>query len=112
MVDDLEATLPAQVLVNLLLRLDRCDEAVDIAAQYLLQVPDSMLVSSANRRALPAIRPSGSACRRGEQDEPAGAFPGGEDSIGTEILTVERVSFADLQWRFYKKRASTRPRTL
>ncbi len=42
--DDVEATLPAQVLVNLLLRLDRGEAAVDVASQYLLQVPDSMLV--------------------------------------------------------------------
>jgi hypothetical protein len=41
--EDLESTLPAQVLVNLLVRLDRYDEAIDVAAQYLANVPDSLL---------------------------------------------------------------------
>jgi hypothetical protein len=38
-----ESTLPAQVLVNLLMRLDRRDEAVEVATQHLLHVPDAML---------------------------------------------------------------------
>lgn len=38
-----EDTLPAQVLVNLLLRLDRRDEAVEVASTHLLQIPDAML---------------------------------------------------------------------
>ena len=41
--EDLESTLPAQVLVNLLVRLDRLDEAVDVAAERLGNVPDSLL---------------------------------------------------------------------
>jgi hypothetical protein len=41
--EDLESTLPAQVLVNLLVRLDRLDEAVDVAAERLGDVPDSLL---------------------------------------------------------------------
>ena len=40
---DLESTMPAQVLVNLLIRLDRVDEAIDVAASHLAHVPDSML---------------------------------------------------------------------
>mgnify|MGYP001076724299 CR=1 FL=1 len=40
---DLESTIPAQVLVNLLARLNRQDEAIDVAAEHLANVPDSML---------------------------------------------------------------------
>jgi hypothetical protein len=42
-VEELESTLPAQALVNLLVRLDRLDEAIDVAAGHLGSVPDSML---------------------------------------------------------------------
>ncbi|APW59817.1 hypothetical protein [Paludisphaera borealis] len=41
--EDLESTMPAQVLVNLLVRLDRLDEAIDVAAAHLANVPDSLL---------------------------------------------------------------------
>lgn len=40
---DLESTMPAQVLVNLLVRLERQDEAIEVAAAHLANVPDSML---------------------------------------------------------------------
>ena len=40
---DLEATMPAQVLVNLLVRLDRHDDAIEVASAHLANVPDSML---------------------------------------------------------------------
>lgn len=42
--DDPESTLPAQALVNLLWRLDRNDEAIDVAERELATVPESMLV--------------------------------------------------------------------
>lgn len=42
--DDPESTLPAQTLVNLLWRLDRGDEAIDVAERELATVPESMLV--------------------------------------------------------------------
>jgi hypothetical protein len=41
--DDLESTLPAQVLVNLLVRLGRHDDAIEVAASKLQRVPESML---------------------------------------------------------------------
>jgi hypothetical protein len=41
--DGLEATLPAQALVGLLLRLDRLDLAIDVAAEHLAGIPESML---------------------------------------------------------------------
>jgi hypothetical protein len=41
--DGPEGTLPAQVLVGLLLRLDRLDEAIDVAAEHLAGVPESAL---------------------------------------------------------------------
>jgi hypothetical protein len=37
-------TLPAQVLVGLLLRLDRLEEAIDVAAENLAGLPESLLV--------------------------------------------------------------------
>ena len=37
-------TMPAQVLVRLLLRLDRLDEAIDIAAEHLANVPEGSLM--------------------------------------------------------------------
>ena len=40
---DLESTLPAQVLVNLLVRVGRIDEAIDVAAEHLAEVPDQAL---------------------------------------------------------------------
>lgn len=40
---DPESTLPAQVLVNLLMRVGREDEAVEEATRHLLDVPDGML---------------------------------------------------------------------
>lgn len=42
--DDPESTLPAQVLVNLLARLERWDEAIDLAESSLATVPETMLV--------------------------------------------------------------------
>ncbi len=42
--DDPESTLPAQVLVNLLMRLERWDEAIDIAESALASIPEAMLV--------------------------------------------------------------------
>lgn len=42
--DDPESTLPAQALVNLLWRLDRGDEAIDVAERNLTSVPESLLV--------------------------------------------------------------------
>lgn len=42
--DDPESTLPAQVLVNLLLRLERWDDAIDVAETSLASIPESMLV--------------------------------------------------------------------
>lgn len=42
--DDPESTLPAQALVNLLWRLERGDEAIDVAERELATVPESMLV--------------------------------------------------------------------
>jgi len=42
--DDPESTLPAQALVNLLWRLDRGDEAIDVAESQLAALPESMLV--------------------------------------------------------------------
>ena len=41
--DELESTLPAQALVNLLMRVGREDEAVEEAIRNLLDVPDAML---------------------------------------------------------------------
>jgi len=38
-----ESTLPAQALVNLLMRTGRHDEAIEVASSWLLQVPESML---------------------------------------------------------------------
>jgi hypothetical protein len=38
-----EGTIPAQVLVGLLLRLGRLDEAIDVAAEHLAGVPESAL---------------------------------------------------------------------
>jgi hypothetical protein len=37
-------TLPAQVLVRLLVRLDRLDEAIDVAAEHLADLPESALI--------------------------------------------------------------------
>ena len=42
--DDPESTLPAQALVNLLWRLNRGDEAIDVAERELATIPESMLV--------------------------------------------------------------------
>ena len=42
--DDPEASLPAQVLVDLLVRLGRLDEAIDVAADHLAQLPESALI--------------------------------------------------------------------
>ncbi len=36
--------LPAQILVGLLVRLDRLDEAIDVAAEHLKGIPDSALI--------------------------------------------------------------------
>jgi len=41
--EELESTMPAQVLVNLLVRLNRMDEAIDVAETHLGGVPDSLL---------------------------------------------------------------------
>ena len=41
--DDIDPALPAQVLVNLLVRLDRLDEAIDVAAEHLAHVPEAAL---------------------------------------------------------------------
>jgi hypothetical protein len=41
--DDLESSVPAQVLVNLLVRLGRLDEAIDVASQKLAAFPDAAL---------------------------------------------------------------------
>jgi hypothetical protein len=38
-----EGTLPAQILVGLLLRLGRLEEAIDVAAEYLAGIPESAL---------------------------------------------------------------------
>jgi hypothetical protein len=38
-----EAAIPAQTLVNLLVRLDRLDAALDVASEYLAGLPDSAL---------------------------------------------------------------------
>jgi hypothetical protein len=38
-----DTTVPAQVLVGLLLRLERLDEAIDVAAEHLAGVPESAL---------------------------------------------------------------------
>jgi len=38
-----EESLPAQVLIRLLVRLDRLDEAIDVAAEHLRGVPESAL---------------------------------------------------------------------
>jgi hypothetical protein len=38
-----DGTLPAQILVGLLLRLGRLDQAIDVAAEYLATVPESAL---------------------------------------------------------------------
>jgi tetratricopeptide (TPR) repeat protein len=40
---DLESSLPAQVLVNLLSRLGRFDEAIDVFAKHLAHLPESVL---------------------------------------------------------------------
>jgi hypothetical protein len=41
--DDLESSMPAQVLVNLLVRLGKLDEAIDLAAERLAQLPEQAL---------------------------------------------------------------------
>jgi hypothetical protein len=41
--DDLESSLPAQVLVNLLVRLGKLDEAIDLASDRLASFPESAL---------------------------------------------------------------------
>lgn len=53
--DESESTLPAQVLVNLLMRVGRQDEAVEEAIRNLLDVPDAML----------ACPPVAEICQRG-----------------------------------------------
>ncbi|MDG3002754.1 hypothetical protein [Paludisphaera mucosa] len=40
---DVQSTIPAQVLVNLLMRVGRQDEAVEVATEHLLDVPDGLL---------------------------------------------------------------------
>ena len=42
--DDPEASLPAQVFVDLLMKLGKIDEAIDVAAVYLAAVPESALI--------------------------------------------------------------------
>jgi len=42
--DGAESTLPAQALVNLLEKVGRIDEAIEVAATHLAGVPDSMLI--------------------------------------------------------------------
>ncbi len=42
--DDPEASLPAQVFVDLLMKLGKIDEAIDVAATYLTAVPESALI--------------------------------------------------------------------
>ncbi len=39
-----ENTLPAQVLVGLLARLDRLDEAIEVASEHLAEIPESALI--------------------------------------------------------------------
>ncbi len=41
--DDLESSMPAQVLVNLLVRLGKLDEAIDLAAERLAHLPEQAL---------------------------------------------------------------------
>jgi hypothetical protein len=41
--NDLESSMPAQVLVNLLVRLERIDEAIDLAAERLSHLPEQAL---------------------------------------------------------------------
>jgi hypothetical protein len=41
--NDLDSSMPAQVLVNLLVRLERIDEAIDLAAQRLAHLPEPAL---------------------------------------------------------------------
>jgi hypothetical protein len=41
--DDLESSMPAQVLVNLLVRVGRIDEAIDLAAERLAHLPEQAL---------------------------------------------------------------------
>ena len=48
--------IPAQTLVNLLVRLGRLDEAIEVASQYLAGLPDSALSLPERRPALPACR--------------------------------------------------------
>jgi hypothetical protein len=42
-VDDLESSLPAQVLVNLLVRLGKLDQAIEVASARLVSFPESAL---------------------------------------------------------------------
>jgi hypothetical protein len=42
--DDPEASLPAQVFVDLLVKLGKIDEAIDVVAEYLAHVPESALI--------------------------------------------------------------------
>jgi hypothetical protein len=42
--DDPEASLPAQVFVDLLMKLGKLDKAIDVAATYLAHVPESALI--------------------------------------------------------------------
>ena len=41
--DDLDSSMPAQVLVNLLVRLGKLDEAIDLAAERLAHLPEQAL---------------------------------------------------------------------
>lgn len=41
--DDVESSMPAQVLVNLLVRLGKLDEAIDLAAERLAHLPEQAL---------------------------------------------------------------------
>ncbi len=52
----LESTYPAQVLVGLMLRLNRTDEALDMSEAYLAGLPDAALVVPSFARALSADR--------------------------------------------------------
>jgi len=45
--DDLESSMPAQVLVNLLVRLGKLDEAIDLAAERLAHLPEQALTCPA-----------------------------------------------------------------